>query len=37
MGKILYFPPNVQKIKDAKIGYIHKSQIEITPHLSDFY
>ncbi|WP_416872523.1 hypothetical protein [Helicobacter ganmani] len=35
--KVLYFPPNVQKIKDAKIGYIHKSQIEITPHIADFY
>lgn len=35
--KVLYFPPNVQKIKDAKIGYIHKSQIEITPHITDFY
>ena len=35
--KVLYFPPNAQKIKDTKIGYIHKSQIEITPYIADFY
>lgn len=35
--KVLYFPPNVQKIKDAKIGYIHKSQIKTMPYTTDFY
>ena len=26
--KVIYFPPNTRKTKDAKVGFIHKSQID---------
>lgn len=28
--KVLYFPPNTQKITEAKVGYIYKSQLTIS-------